>query len=407
MTVHVGIDLAWSHRARTGLAVVDASGALIASGSVTADEEIDGWLAQHAVGMVNVAIDAPLIVTNPTGMRECERLIGRAFGRYDASCHASSLAVPYFNPPRAAVLAGRHGWVTDPLHRASVSAPGAVEVYPHAAMVGLFGLGRILQYKKGPAVARYEGFRQLLEHLASLEPLALAGHSRWQELMRLTAAATRPVDLNLIEDELDAIMCAYLAWLWHHEPGALQVYGDAASGYIIAPPPPVHAATPRPPAMNAGDGAGEREGIGSPASPTEIPADGMTGVHTDAAATTAPVLINVVGRPTGCGGSSNEAAWKENVSSAVAQHRFPAPTRLHVEFEFRLGTDQQGRNAPSLDDLLKSTIDALDQLLGLRPIAGRPQADDERIDRIIAAKRLVHEGEHPGATIVIWPRQPK
>lgn len=139
--MHLGIDLAWNTRARTELAAVDPSGAVVTSTSVRTDDEIDAWLACLGSPIVNAAIDAPLIVTNPTGMRESEKLVGRAYGRYDASCHASNLGKPYFNPPRAGVLAQRHGWRTSPHHVANTDAPGAIEVSPHAAMVGLFRPG--------------------------------------------------------------------------------------------------------------------------------------------------------------------------------------------------------------------------------------------------------------------------
>ncbi len=57
---------------------------------------------------------------------------------------------------------------------------------------------------------------------------------------------------------------------------------------------------------------------------------------------------------------------------------------------------------PTLDNLLKATIDALDQVLGLRRGKfARPQVDDERIDRIVASKRVAQPGETPGARVVI------
>ena len=43
--VHIGIDLAWGANGRTGLAAVDAAGALVDSASVRTDDEIDAWLA--------------------------------------------------------------------------------------------------------------------------------------------------------------------------------------------------------------------------------------------------------------------------------------------------------------------------------------------------------------------------
>lgn len=242
MGTFIGIDLAWSTRARTGLAAVGDDGALLASTAVVTDEQIDDWLAGLDGPVVVAAIDAPLVVTNPTGMRRCEKLIGRAFGAYQAGCHPSNLSLPHFNPPRAAVLAQRHGWHTDPARRGGATAPSAIEVYPHPAMVGLFELGRTLKYKKGPLATRRAAIRTVLEHLEGVAPLSLAGNARWQQIRLHVHRAGRQVELNRIEDEVDAILCAHLAWLWHHQPGALQVYGDAAEGYIIAPPPPKHPA---------------------------------------------------------------------------------------------------------------------------------------------------------------------
>lgn len=234
MSTYVGIDLAWGYRARTGVAVVDEADALVASGVVVADDEIDAWLTEHAPAPSVVGVDAPLIVPNATGMRDCERMVGASFGRFEASCHASNRSMPAFDPPRAETLAARHGWSVDP----AGAAPVCLEVYPHAAMVGLFGLRRTLKYKRGPVVTRRAAFLDLVAHLESVSSLALDGNARWNEIRGVVAAATRPVDLDRVEDEVDAIVCAHVAWLWAHRRDTLRVYGDTAGGLIVAPPPP-------------------------------------------------------------------------------------------------------------------------------------------------------------------------
>lgn len=170
---------------------------------------------------------------------------GRTYGRYDAGCHASNRSIPYFDPPRARTLAQRHGWATDPAHRGREQLPAAVEVYPHAAMVGIFGLGRILKYKNGPVLARREALLELLARMEGIEVLRLPASERWREVRRAVEAATRPMHLDRVEDEVDAVMCAHLAWLWHRAPESLHVFGDAESGYIVAPPAPSHLPTPR------------------------------------------------------------------------------------------------------------------------------------------------------------------
>jgi len=241
-TAFVGIDLAWGTRAPTGLAAVAEDGSLMRSATVRTDDDVVAWVDGLGARPVVVAIDAPLVVSNATGMRACEKAVSRAFGAFGASCHASSRARPQFDPPRAEVLARRCGWRAHP-HPAAVRAghgPVAIEVYPHAAMVGLFALGSVLPYKAraGRSVGlRRAAMLEVLHHLETVPELRLEGHARWQSLRAAVGTATRHVDLERVEDEVDAVLCAHLAWLWAHRPTALQVYGDA-DGFIVATPPP-------------------------------------------------------------------------------------------------------------------------------------------------------------------------
>lgn len=241
----VGVDLAWGAKARTGLAVVDDAGRLVHSDAVRTDDEIEQWLRTFAGDVAVAAVDAPLVVPNETGQRRCETEISRAFWRYKIGAHSSNRGRAEFDPPRAATLADRFGWAVDPAQHGSVEAPLCIEVYPHPAMVGLFGLAERVLYKSGPA--RAEGFAQLVRYFSSIDELRLDQYPRWAELTGVIADP-KPGDLTRIEDELDAILCAHLAWLWHRRPDSLQVYGSLEDGYIVAPPPP--GMPPEPPAHN-------------------------------------------------------------------------------------------------------------------------------------------------------------
>ena len=111
---------------------------------------------------------------------------------------------------------------------------------------------------------------------------------------------------------------------------------------------------------------------------------------------------DVAGRPTGFAAGDNEQRWKAAVRSAFTGKAVPSSSRVALEVEYRLDPSQIGHNAPELDNLLKATIDALDEVLGLRQGRfARPQADDERVDRIVASKRVARRGETPGARVVI------
>lgn len=242
--VRIGIDLAWGPNGRTGLAAVDGDGRLVDSASVRSDDEIDAWIVGH--GSVEVAaIDAPIVVPNATGRREAERLVAAAFGRYDAGPHPTNRSRPWMDPPRALRLADRHGWTVDPERRGAVGDPVAIEVYPHPGMVGLFGLGRVLPYKKGAFNTRRAAFARLLDLLEGVPSLRLPESERWATLRARFAAATRPADLDRLEDEVDAVFCAHLAHRWAGGGEDLVVYGDRTAGFLVAPPEPRHAPTPR------------------------------------------------------------------------------------------------------------------------------------------------------------------
>ena len=237
---HLGIDLAWGPRARTGLAALDSTGRLVASGSVVTDDEIASFVAAHASGEVVAAIDAPLIVPNDTGRRDCESLVSREFGPYNAGAYPANRSRPYFDPPRAATLAGRFGWTMDPATVPFTGASVAIEVYPHPAMVTLFRLGSVLPYKakQGRDLDSLRAaFALLLDHLERVcgKVLVLSESTRWRFLRQVAATAGRKSELGLIEDEIDAILCAYLAWMWGRRDARMRVLGDYAGGYIVIP----------------------------------------------------------------------------------------------------------------------------------------------------------------------------
>ncbi|MDQ7991769.1 MAG: DUF429 domain-containing protein [Propionicimonas sp.] len=238
--IFAGIDLAWGERAASGIAVLDADGALVQLARLTTDDEIVGALAGHLAGDCVVGIDAPLVVTNPTGNRACEAALNRDFARFDAGTHPTNTARPEFGQiPRAARVAGRLGLDLDP---DSPTRRRAMEVYPHAALVALFRLGRTLKYKQSSArplaVQRAEMQRMvaLLESLETASPaLRVGGSAQWQAVVATVAGATRKSDLRRVEDQLDAVVCAYVALLSHRAPETVTRYGEAGTGRIVTP----------------------------------------------------------------------------------------------------------------------------------------------------------------------------
>ncbi len=249
----IGIDLAWGERARTGAAWLADDGRLADSASLHSDDDIAAFLGTAAAGPgIVAAIDAPLIVPNDTGQRPCEREVGRLFGRFDAGAHSANRGNPAFVPePRGARLAQRFDWCLDPSVPPSDDDSVAIEVYPHPAMVSVFGLDRVIPYKakRGrDVVSRQAAFDALFGHVESAwgSLLRLDDSARWAHLRERVRASPRQVDLDVVEDEVDAIVCAALAWMWVHERARMVVLGDADSGYIVTPLPPGSPGPPTP-----------------------------------------------------------------------------------------------------------------------------------------------------------------
>ena len=240
----VGLDLAWGEKNQTGVAVVDSDGRLLHVGDAQDDASIEAAVAPYVGDECLVAIDAPLIVNNPTGHRPCETALNRDFQRFDAGARPAYADKPEFKDPRGARIATALGLDMDPT---STASRRAIEVYPHPATVVLFGLNKTLKYKRGAFEDRRRELLQLMTLIEGLDgatPRLRANRNvAWVELRKRVEAATRPGQLDRDEDPVDAVMCAYVALYWYHRPEDVTIYGDVGTGYIVTPTLPRDLAT--------------------------------------------------------------------------------------------------------------------------------------------------------------------
>lgn len=236
----IGIDLAWGELKPTGVAVIDEGGAVLSIATMRTDDQIAAFLADYSAADVLVAIDAPLVVTNATGNRPAEAQLNVDFRAFEAGAHPSNTGKPEFaHQPRGARLAQRLGLDIDP-H--STSHRRAIEVYPHPATIALFRLGRTLKYKNktGRSLETLKAeLLQLIGHLEGLSsavpPLRLQGNQQWAGLVAAVSQATRKSELRVVEDQVDAVVCAYVAAFAWYRPADTTTYGDLAEGYIVTP----------------------------------------------------------------------------------------------------------------------------------------------------------------------------
>ncbi len=234
----VGIDLAWGERKPTGIAVLDDTGRLLRVAAVRTDAEIVAEVEPYVSGDCLVGIDAPLVVPNATGNRPAEADLNRDFARFQAGAHPSNTGKPEFSgTPRGAALCARLGLDMNPRSRRKRRA---IEVYPHPAIVALFRLGRTLKYKNKPGRAVADLRSELLVLMGLLSGLERAEpplilDAGWSELLAAVDAATRKSELRVVEDQVDAVVCAYVALFAVRRPDLTTTYGDFATGYIVTP----------------------------------------------------------------------------------------------------------------------------------------------------------------------------
>ncbi|HEY2014558.1 MAG TPA: DUF429 domain-containing protein, partial [Bryobacteraceae bacterium] len=215
MNTFIGVDLGWYGKP-SGLASIRLEETGLRLRNIARLETVDeimGWIqAETGEGSAVAGVDAPLVIRNQTGIRPAERELNRDFRRFHAGCHAANLGRPFAQnvtafSRRLETLGFAHGALIQPRQEGRFQ----IEVHPHAAGVSLFGLDRIVKYKRGTRDDKAKGLRRLrslmLAHLPQLDPalaLRLPGVPR--------TGSTKPV-----EDQIDAVFCAYIAaywWFW-------------------------------------------------------------------------------------------------------------------------------------------------------------------------------------------------
>jgi predicted RNase H-like nuclease len=240
----LGIDLGWQSQP-SGLCCLEWRDASLHLLDLCRLEEIpailawvDDWLPPGGFG--GVAVDAPTLISNATGMRLCDRLTHKHFGRYHAGCYPANLGLAFAERTVGFGLSlEARGFDHAPTMVARSASRFQIEVFPHPATVELFGLERILKYKKGKLAERREELIKLRDYIMDffprLEPsVDLQG---FQPEVPFTGAA-----LKDLEDQLDSLICAYVAahwWYWGAERN--WVLGDQVAaaakvtGYIVVP----------------------------------------------------------------------------------------------------------------------------------------------------------------------------
>ncbi|MCX6946775.1 MAG: DUF429 domain-containing protein [Verrucomicrobia bacterium] len=230
----IGVDLAWGEKMHDGVCFVELDGVggrVLGFGYPQGDRELMKLLGETRQNYqtVFVTVDAPIVCPNRTGTRPVDRLTHRMFHREHAACHPANL-MRCPRPPRVARILQRNGfrvgWET------LAGGRWVAEVYPHPAMVRMFGLTRIIKYKKGSVAERRKEFQRLQGLMRKLMKRKFPGVTLNQE----TRSLLRQKWSKPVEDRTDALFCALIGmWHWMHRGKRSEVIGDRKTGFILLP----------------------------------------------------------------------------------------------------------------------------------------------------------------------------
>jgi predicted RNase H-like nuclease len=96
----------------------------------------------------------------------------------------------------------------------------------------MFGLPRIIKYKKGSVVERRKEFQRLQGLMGKLMKRKFPGLTLNQETRNLL----REKWSKQVEDRTDALYCALIGmWHWMHRGKRSEVIGDRQTGFILLP----------------------------------------------------------------------------------------------------------------------------------------------------------------------------
>lgn len=198
---------------------------------------VDRWVLPRDSALV--AVDAPTLIPNATGMRLPDRLTHHYFGRYHAGCYPANLGLPFAQRTvQLGLSLEARGFNHAPTLVPQQVGRFQIEVFPHPAMIHLFGLERILKYKKGRVAERRAELTRLRTYILEVLPTLTPHLDLMSGGFCLPDVPTKGVALKELEDQLDSLICAYVAahwWYWGLERN--WVLGDRPSGYIIVPAP--------------------------------------------------------------------------------------------------------------------------------------------------------------------------
>ncbi len=206
-SVYIGVDLAWGDKNLSGFCVLvpyKNSLKIIDIKLLKSIDDIVYEIQKYHEYKVYIGLDAPLLVPNKDGNRECEKLFNKDFAKYKISMLPvnRTILTKYNSNIRSEVLYKR--LIEDGYKRDYNSDKVIYEVYPHSTIAMLFNNHKILPYKRKKG--RDVGFvREQIDIYKKYLAKVVSPH----KILKSDVATLRGQGLKDFEDILDSITCAY------------------------------------------------------------------------------------------------------------------------------------------------------------------------------------------------------
>lgn len=231
----LGVDLAWGEGTdtrtanETGVVALDLTGRVTDAGWTCGIDETLGWMTSVAKADTLAMVDAPLVVTNATGQRLCEKQVGQRYGRWKVAANSTNLSSRRLAGVVLLSKLEEAGWrYDDGCSGPQASGCTVSEVYPYTTLVGAEELAYATErpvYKRKPPTMPVAAFRplraaacdDLIRRLAALRdadpPLDIRSHPLTGRLLDEPSPAGDR-DYKHREDLIDALLCAWTGLLW-------------------------------------------------------------------------------------------------------------------------------------------------------------------------------------------------
>lgn len=230
-SVYIGVDLAWGDKNISGFCVLTPykkSLKIIDIKLLKSIDDIVQEIQKYQDYKVYIGLDAPLLVPNEDGNRECEKNFNRDFAKYKISMLPVNrkLLTKYNSNIRSQELYKR--LQEDGFKRDYNSNKVIFEVYPHSTIAMLFNNHQILPYKRKKG-RNTEFIREQLRIYKKYLAKVVFPHA----ILKSDVELLKGQGLKNFEDMLDAITCAYA--IYYCQNGEAKFYKVNGEDIFVTP----------------------------------------------------------------------------------------------------------------------------------------------------------------------------